>query len=532
MEGLFVNPDGQTVTAQLFLIVVYGYILYHAACFIGAGSELLLLLYGPGLIGGLLIPIMGAIPDGMIILISGLGPIADVKEQIDVGVGTLAGSTIMLLTVPWALGIYLGRRDIDPATGEAAWNTLKSGKKTPKYTKFTWSKTGVTTFDGLPTVAKTMMGTVLLYLVIQVPAFFFARDPNAVKEEHNYALAGFILTILTFFGYCYYQVVDASRSEIIEQAQKHAAREQWKRSLHKHFPAAQSIRHVYEQFDANHDGGLDRAEFAQALKGLGLAEDRKGVQEIFNMIDVGSNGLGKGDGRIDYDEFERFVSNCVGVSSRYLAPAKGGSKLDIDKHAKSSEKSPLLQLQDEEKSPKPEDDDDEDEEEEEDEEHHELTDTQIKLQALGLLLGGTVLVTVFSDPMVNTISAFAKTINVSAFYISFIVTPMASNASEVISGLIFAAKKTNKGISLTFGALYGAACMNNTFGLGIFMGLIYFRKLSWDYTTETLAIMLTTFAIGILGLTKTVPMWKAAIALALYPLSLVFVAILESFHVK
>jgi hypothetical protein len=34
-------------------------------------------------------------------------------SQLNVGVGALAGSTILLLTVPWVLGIVAGRVDLD-----------------------------------------------------------------------------------------------------------------------------------------------------------------------------------------------------------------------------------------------------------------------------------------------------------------------------------------------------------------------------------------------------------------------------------
>ena len=37
-----------------------------------------------------------------------------------------------------------------------------------------------------------------------------------------------------------------------------------------------------------------------------------------------------------------------------------------------------------------------------------------------------------------------------AFYVSFVVTPLCSNASELVSSLIFAAKKKKENISMTF----------------------------------------------------------------------------------
>jgi len=57
----------------------------------------------------------------------------------------------------------------------------------------------------------------------------------------------------------------------------------------------------------------------------------------------------------------------------------------------------------------------------------------------------------------------------------------------VISGLVFASKKTNRGVSLAFASYYGAACMNNTLGLCIFMALVYFRELSWTFSAEVRA---------------------------------------------
>ena len=42
-------------------------------------------------------------------LFSGLGDSETVAQQISVGVGALAGSTILLITIPWALSIIAGR---------------------------------------------------------------------------------------------------------------------------------------------------------------------------------------------------------------------------------------------------------------------------------------------------------------------------------------------------------------------------------------------------------------------------------------
>ena len=67
-----------------------------------------------------------------------------------------------------------------------------------------------------------------------------------------------------------------------------------------------------------------------------------------------------------------------------------------------------------------------------------------------------------------------------AFYVAFVLAPLASNASELIAAYSYAAKKTPRTIGIALSALTGAGSMNNTFCLGIFMGLVVFRGLAWQ----------------------------------------------------
>ena len=170
--------------------------------------------------------------------------------------------------------------------------------------------------------------------------------------------------------------------------------------------------------------------------------------------------------------------------------------------------------------------DDEDDEEEEEQYLH-LSDAQLIMRAMWQLFCGTLLCVIFSDPMVSVIGTFSNTINVSSFYVSFIVTPIASNAAEIYSALIFAQKKTQEGVSMGFSALYGAACMNNTFVLCIFCALIFFQRLQWTFVTETLVIILTVLVVGANGMKTTVTVWQGFVVLSMFPLSLVLVALLD-----
>ena len=52
----------------------------------------------------------------------------------------------------------------------------------------------------------------------------------------------------------------------------------------------------------------------------------------------------------------------------------------------------------------------------------------------------TAMVLLFSDPMVDVFSAFGDRMNISAFYVSFVLAPLASNASELIAAYNYVKK--------------------------------------------------------------------------------------------
>lgn len=70
--------------------------------------------------------------------------------------------------------------------------------------------------------------------------------------------------------------------------------------------------------------------------------------------------------------------------------------------------------------------------------------------------------------------------------------------------------------------------MNNTFCLSIFMALIYFRGLAWQYTAETIAIVVSQMLVGFLAYTDTMTTARGLLILSIFPLSLLMVAGLES----
>merc|ERR1712209_18234 len=173
----------------------------------------------------------------------------------------------------------------------------------------------------------------------------------------------------------------------------------------------------------------------------------------------------------------------------------------------------------------PEDEDQEDEADISPEEQQK----RIKQRAFSMMGLGTLLVVVFSDPAVDLLSRMGAILNVSSFYVSFLLAPMASNASELVAAANYAAKKTMKSMTTSLSTLEGAGVMNNCFTTGIFLALIFCRGIAWQFTAETIVIILVEVLIGVTVLFKPKQLlYDALIIFSYYPLSLVVVWALEN----
>jgi len=446
-------PFSGYILPQLLMIAFYGVTLAIGAKLIAEGSECLLEIMDPGIIGALLLPILGAVPDAAIVVVSGAtgSNLQETQTQLAVGVGTLAGSTIMLLTIPWAVGLWLARCDV--RHDEAVDGVLTR--------PWSLTETGATVDEDTPTTAKIMVATSAGYLVVQGVAFKYAGDWNNhlthVRHlEKWFAFAGMIVCFVGLVGYCGYQIYAPNwqRKQMAQARREYAARQLIAKMM-------------------NTMAGDAPTPDVEAASTPLLQDPEPDMHQIGNVW-------------------------------RQKAKAAAAA-------AKPTESKPKVQ-EDEEEEEKPAD------------------WKAILLQAFALLTLGVGLVTIFSDPMVEVLNDFADTVGIAPFYVSFVVCPICSNASELISSLIFAARKKRSNTSLTYGQLYGAAVMNNTMVLGIFFALIFFKGLAWTYSVETLSILLVTVAVGVIGMTRTTyRTWLAFVVLALYPLSLLFVYVMEKF---
>lgn len=547
-----INAEEVGATGLIWLLLSYGYVLFSASNLISEGSDLLLLVPSlAGLVGSVVLPLLGAVPDGAIMLFSGLGDVEKAQETLSVGVGALAGSTIMLLTVPWGLCVLKGRVQFGLIDNEPDYKAKDTSAST-------LSTSGVALSSAINHGARIMMITTLPYFLIQVPAFFVTgtNRQTVSSQEHNWALGGFILCSTFFIGYMFTQIKDSNdeahklkRMAVIKESLKKGAMS-LRGALASEMRSASFVGDVanggmnetsnlkgtgtltpevttmlkgvlgeaFKNYDTNKSGFLTKEELGLVLADFHEAVPAHELDDVFEDIDKDGNG------QISFDEF---ILACYNIITGKFddAPVVGDTP---GKNRRASVKHIVAgNMLNEGKA------DDGEEEEVMPEEFTSLSPDEqqsaIKRKAFTMLLVGTALVLLFSDPMVEVLSEVAKRANIPAFYVSFILAPLASNASEVIASQYYAAKKTRRTITVALTALEGAASMNNSFCLAIFMALIYFRGLAWQFSAETISIVLVQFVIGTLALKGHMSAFTGMIVLAMFPLSVVFVATLEFF---
>ena len=423
LSALFIDvttlpQDGYGMFQLLFLGGVYAYVLCYSSTMISDGSELLLLIPSlAGLVGSVVLPVLGAVPDGCIVLFSGLGP--DAQTQLNVGIGALAGSTIMLLTAPWFLSVLGGR--VNMTNGVASY---RAPKLEPPG-KFDWFNTGVNLSTAVNTGGLLMLVTSVPFFIIEIPAVYFQSYTDTVigKDELPYAFIGMCLCGVMFCGYLYYCYL-VSDGELQQARQLEAVIEKIQKgeiSLRSVIAAELStsvgsgegsqllsvntdlksrleaiVKPFFKRYDTEEPFGcITKHELLKVFNDLGENPKPKEFDEIFNDIDSDSSG------DISFPEFIRGISKYVlnlaqRNSSKFVGPNQSkrqsaiANKKDIEMY--------IMSTKDEEEEEEPEMPDDFKDLSPQDQQNAVFWRSMV---TMGL---GTLIVVLFSDPMVDVLN--------------------------------------------------------------------------------------------------------------------------------
>ncbi|KAK9212167.1 hypothetical protein WN943_001548 [Citrus x changshan-huyou] len=534
-------PCTTTVLGNLFLIIVYGYLMYVAATYLSNGSELLLEILGPGVVGGLFLPILGALPDAMLILVSGLsGTKETAQSQVSVGMGLLAGSTVMLSTVIWGTCVVVGKCDLRESDSVAIDGQNTKG--------FRLTGTGVSTDVWTCYAARIMAISVIPFVVVQLPQML-----NSTSGRHLAVLIALILSVSMLISYCLYQKSLGSEQLLahiwklddgLNLQSRSLVFQPWiqKRRLafakHKHVisgilkhlrqralgrlltdsgePNIDVIKKLFDAIDENKDERLSASELKALIIGIRFEEidldQDDAVSKVLSDFDTSN------DSHIDIKEFingiEKWLNEAMQARTGSADPGPHTMKFLDDFHLQTKREHALLGA-----------------EEESDEVAEGVENPKwVSFKAVLMLLIGTIIAAAFADPLVDAVDNFSAATSIPSFFISFIALPFATNSSEAVSAIIFASRKKIRTASLTFSELYGAVTMNNILCLSVFLALVYARGLTWDFSSEVLVILIVCLVMGAFASFRTnFPLWTCSIAYALYPFSLALVYVLDYF---
>ncbi|PRQ31085.1 putative sodium/calcium exchanger membrane region, EF-hand domain pair [Rosa chinensis] len=486
--------------------------MYLAATYLTNGSELLLEILGPGIIGGLFLPILGALPDAMLILVSGLsGSTETAQDQVSVGMGLLAGSTVMLITVVWGSCVFIGKCDIE--------NNIAVDNKDTKKLSLTGS--GVSTDIWTSYSAIIMAVSVIPFIVVQLPQLL-----SSTYLRQLAVLIGLVFSLALLISYCMYQVFTPwiQRRRFAYVKHKHIISGLLKqlkmRALGKLLDDNGELNEgvitkLFHTIDVDKDKSISPSELRALIVGIRFDEieldEDDAVEKVMKDFDTTRDSL------ISLDEFKAGVQKWLNEAKRAgKSTSNSGSHAEkfLDDFHEQTKKEHDLIVGEEDQS----------------DEIVEGVDNPKKtsIKAGLMLLAGTLIAAAFADPLVDAVDNFSDATSIPTFFISFIALPLATNSSEAVSAIIFASRKKKRSASLTFSELYGAVTMNNVLCLSVFLALVYVRGLTWDFSAEVLVIVIVCVVMGVFGsLRTTFPLWTTSIAYLLYPFSLVLVYVLD-----
>ncbi|KAM7492192.1 hypothetical protein LguiA_035113 [Lonicera macranthoides] len=501
-------PCSDTVIGNAFLIIAYGYLMSLAAKYLSDGSEGLLEILGPGIVGGLLLPGLSTLPDASIVLVSGLfGSKETAQIEVSVGMGLVAGSTVMALTVLWGSCIVAGKCDI-----------VGSATKDSQDTKiFSLTGSGVSTDIWTCYAARIMLISVIPFIIVQIPQPFCTYDQSRIA-----ILISLIFSIFFLISYFIYQVF---RPRIQKRRLAYAKHKHVIAGILKHYtttlgrlrnedgsPNEEMLLKLFTQVDVNNDKSLSPGELRAMITGINFQEiDFDADDSVGKIIDEFD---GDKDSNVNFQEFIRGMSNWLNktkpsVRKNYIHSKSMELKLSSDLHTLTKEQHDLLGDLDNEEV-----------------EHFANRKWNI-FKAVFMLIVGLIIAASFAHPFVDSINNFSKATTIPSFFVAFGVLPFV-RSSEALEALCFASSKRNRTASLTLSQIYAAITMSHNLCLSVFLGLVYVRDLTWDFSAEVSIILIVNLIVGVsASLRTTFPLWTCLVAYALYPLMPLLVYIIE-----
>ncbi|KAK4398339.1 Sodium/calcium exchanger NCL2 [Sesamum angolense] len=199
-------PCSESVWGHVFLIVVYEYLLFHGESYVASGGERIFKILGPGVFGACAFQLIGSLPESLILLASGLLNSKEVAQEcVLTGVGLLAGSSILLLTLLWGTCVILGTQDFsDYLQSDAASSSDCPKQKNHLERLFLslWPGYGLVTDSWTGYTARIMLVSVIPFTIIQLPRLFRL----SLSWERVFVVIALLVSVIFLLSYFFYQL--------------------------------------------------------------------------------------------------------------------------------------------------------------------------------------------------------------------------------------------------------------------------------------------------------------------------------------
>ncbi|XP_059661463.1 sodium/calcium exchanger NCL2-like [Cornus florida] len=302
-------PCSNSMIGHLFLIVVYEFLLFHGESYVASGGERIFKILGPGVFGASAFHVLGALPESLILLASGLlNNKETAQEFVLTGVGLLAGSTIFLLTVLWGTCLIVGSQDFPNTSGP--YTLVGSNPTQNSFQKLLSSLTGygISTDSETTYMARIMVLSVIPFIIIQIP-LVFGLSSSAERVVIITSLVVSVVFLLLYFFYQFFQPwIQKRRLEYVKHEHfvldilKHLQ----KRTIQKLItdngsPNVSAIRRLFEEIDQDDDDLISFAELKELLLEIRFRKSDldkdKAIEKVMEEFDL------DGDKKITEDEF-------------------------------------------------------------------------------------------------------------------------------------------------------------------------------------------------------------------------------------
>ncbi|KAK4786830.1 hypothetical protein SAY86_010663 [Trapa natans] len=442
-------PCTTEVWGELFLIVVYEYLLAAAGHYIASGSDLFFRMFGTGIFGASLFQLLGTIPQVVIMLVSALSSSTDTIESMaTMLMAMLAGSAILSLTLIWGTIVVFGSHDLNDNSPPSS-SSSTTCFSLPTFKQLFSSSYGVKTDTETKKVARIVLATLVPFLILQL-----AKILSSSTAERIVILITLIIVVISLVFYCTYEVF---QPWIQQKRYEYVLRKHLKDSLMKKYlttagrPNETLIATLFGKIDKNNDGKISESELYAFI--LGVQIDEAGLstddytQKVMEEFDISK------DSQISRQEFINGVSNWLIKASNPPSPTTTTSSGRYTPQGTTEERTSLIsQVQTGTTSAST---------------SAAATPTSTPIstttpsgstwwnytKALFFIILGTGFTMLIGQPLMINIQDFASAIGIPSFFISYVVVPLAMSYRQAITAVTSARKMTVKDTSLSFTAV-------------------------------------------------------------------------------